>query len=325
MMDNAAIIFGGSGFIGTHLTEYLLENNLASKIFCGDLVPPRISSDLLQYIPCDVRLPIDIAIPNVGTIYNLAAVHVTPGHPDIDYFETNIKGAENICNFATQAGIHRIVFTSSISPYGSSEDIKNEIDLPQPNSAYGISKLVAEYIHKCWLAESKEHQLTIVRPGVVFGKGEGGNFIRLYKSLKSGYFFYPGRKDTKKAAIYVKDLVRGLHEMSQSDNNIEFYNMCYPEPPTIQEIVKTICHITGVKEPRFVIPGVMLKLAAGILRWGNVFIDKNSGVHPDRVKKLMISTNISGDKLSNSSYATIYSLEKAIEDWYIDCGRNGLY
>lgn len=324
-MDNAAIIFGGSGFIGTHLTEYLLENKLARKIFCADLVPPRISSGLLEYIPCDVRCPINIDIRNVGTMYNLAAVHVTPGHPDIDYFETNIKGAENICNFATNADIHRIVFTSSISPYGGSEDIKKEIDLPQPKSAYGISKLVAEYIHKCWLAESEEHKLTIVRPGVVFGKGEGGNFTRLYKSLKSGYFFYPGRKNTKKAAIYVKDLVRGLHEMGQSNKNFEFYNMCYPEPHTIREIVKAICNMTGVKEARFVIPGIMLKFAAGILRLGGGLIDSKSGIHPNRVNKLMVSTNISGEKLSNSPYATTYLLEKAIEDWYKDCGRNGLY
>lgn len=51
-------------------------------------------------------------------------------------------------------------------------------------------------------------ELTIVRPGIVYGKGEHGNMTRLYRGQKKGYFFYAGRKDTIKACIYVKELVR---------------------------------------------------------------------------------------------------------------------
>jgi len=43
---------------------------------------------------------------------------------------------------------------------------------------------------------------------VVFGKGESGNFSRLYKGIKDHMFAYPGRKDTIKACVYVKELVR---------------------------------------------------------------------------------------------------------------------
>lgn len=77
-------------------------------------------------------------------IFNFAAVHRTPGHEDHEYFETNIRGAENVVAFAERHGIKQIVFTSSIAPYGPSEELKSEDTLPTPNSAYGISKLVAE-------------------------------------------------------------------------------------------------------------------------------------------------------------------------------------
>ena len=91
------------------------------------------------------------------------------------YFETNIRGAENVCAFAEKFGIKKIVFTSSIAPYGAAEDLKTEETLPTPNTPYGISKLVAEKIHTIWQAKQpNERQLTIVRPGVVFGKGENG-------------------------------------------------------------------------------------------------------------------------------------------------------
>ena len=95
-------IFGGSGFIGTHLIA-LIDN----------LYP--------------------------GTkIYNL---------------DTNIRGAENVCAFAEKFGIKKIVFTSSIAPYGAAEDLKTEETLPTPNTPYGISKLVAEKIHTIWQAK----------------------------------------------------------------------------------------------------------------------------------------------------------------------------
>lgn len=101
------------------------------------------------------------------------------------------------------------MFTSSIASYGAAEELKKETTLPTPNTAYGISKLVAEKIHEKWQNGDATHrQLTIVRPGVVFGKGENGNFTRLYWAIRGHKFAYPGRKYTIKACIYVKELVR---------------------------------------------------------------------------------------------------------------------
>lgn len=105
-------------------------------------------------------------------IFNFAAVHRTPGHEDHEYFETNIRGAENVVAFAEKWNIKKIVFTSSIAPYGAAEELKKETTLPTPNTAYGISKLVAEKIHEKWQNGDATHrQLTIVRPSVVFGGG----------------------------------------------------------------------------------------------------------------------------------------------------------
>ena len=83
-------------------------------------------------------------------IFNFAAVHRTPGHEDHEYFETNICGAKNVVAFAEKWNIKKIVFTSSIAPYGAAEELKKETTLPTPNTAYGISKLVAEKIHEKW-------------------------------------------------------------------------------------------------------------------------------------------------------------------------------
>jgi nucleoside-diphosphate-sugar epimerase len=190
------IIFGGSGFIASHLVNYL-RLMVRSTLGSVNLFDINMQGGAVTF--CDVRSDIEFTNTKIGsTIFNLAAVHTTPGHADDEYFETNMLGAQNVTFFARENNINTIVFTSSIAPYGASEDLKSEDTLPTPNTPYGISKLVAEHIHRTWQAEDPiNRKLIIVRPGVVFGKGEAGNFTRLYSAMKKGYFFYPGRKDTQ--------------------------------------------------------------------------------------------------------------------------------
>ena len=232
------IIFGGSGFIGTHLIKLLKDEVIkpADKIFVFDIVMPGEEGvvpgvvekiDGVIYERLDVRKPIKVkskafkATKN-DIIFNLAAVHRTPGHQDFEYFETNIEGAENVTAWAEAQGISKILFTSSIAPYGAAEEEKSETTLPTPNTPYGISKLVAEKIHQTWAAADKKRCLTIVRPGIVYGKGEHGNMTRLYSGIKKGYFFYAGRRDTIKACIYVKELVRFMNEFG---DEVEFVQL----------------------------------------------------------------------------------------------------
>jgi len=311
--------YGGSGFIGQHLVR-----KIDTVYINGDL---KMNDDLSQL--CDIRQPITIELDEpIETIYNLVVIHKTPGHEYHEYFETNIKGAENVCNFAREQNINTIVFTSSIAPYGTWEDEKTEESLPLPTSAYGSSKLVAEEIHKRWQAEKpNERKLIIVRPGVVFGQNEGGNFTRLYKSMKKGQFFYPGRKDTKKAAIYVRDLVRLMVEMVAKEKpGVHLYNTVYTPIHSIEDICKTMAKVTDAKEPKLTIPSGALKLLAHTIKGIGKLVGKSfDGIHPDRVKKLMISTNINGQKLLDHGYKMEYSLEEAISDWWNDCNQEGLY
>ena len=331
------IIFGGSGFIGTHLIHLLNETkNPEDKIYDLDIVMPGEEgvvpgivekSEGVEYIRLDVRKPIefDFTPTENDIIFNLAAVHRTPGHPDYEYFETNIRGAENVTAFAEKHNINKILYTSSIAPYGAAEELKTENTLPTPNTPYGISKCVAEKIHEKWqIAGKNKRELTIVRPGIVYGKGEHGNMTRLYKGHKKRFFFYAGRRDTIKACIYVKELVR-FFKYRMIDNDFvgtDIYNCTFEPAFTIQQICETMQKATNMKRHIALIPSWILMPAAYIL---GPIGGKKVGIHPARVKKLMISTNICGKKLSDSDYGFHYSLEESFADWFNDCDREGLF
>ncbi|MCC8110973.1 MAG: NAD(P)-dependent oxidoreductase [Ruminococcus sp.] len=331
------IIFGGSGFIGTHLIHLLKSECLKAndKIYDLDIVMPGEEgvvpgvvekNEGVEYIRLDVRKPLDFDFncTQNDIIFNLAAVHRTPGHRDYEYFETNIKGAENVTAFAEKHNIKKILFTSSIAPYGPGENKKDETTLPTPESAYGISKLVAEKIHEKWQVQDKNRELTIVRPGIVYGKGEHGNMTRLYKGQKGHYFVYTGRKDTIKASIYVKELCL-FFKYRMIDNNFpgcDLYNCTFEPAYNIQQICEAMQKATGMKRHIPLIPGGLLMTAARVL---GPIGGKKVGIHPARVKKLMVSTNINGLKLSKSGYKFHYTLEESFKDWFKDCKEEGLF
>ena len=330
------IIFGGSGFIGTHLIHLLRQECVrpGDKIYDLDLVMPGEEgivpgvvekNEGVEYIRADVRKPLtlDFTPTPEDVIFHLAAVHRTPGHPDEAYFETNIRGAENVTAFAERYGIRKILFTSSIAPYGASEELKNEETLPMPNTPYGISKLVAEEIHCVWQARDPQRELTIVRPGIVYGKGEHGNMTRLYKGQKKHYFFYAGRKDTIKACIYVKELVRFFKDrvLDHSFPGVGLYNCTYEPAYTIEEICTAMQAATEMHRHIPLIPGKLLLFAAAVL---GPIGGKKVGIHPARVKKLMVSTNVSGKKMAATGYSFHYTLEESFLDWFEDCGRKEL-
>ena len=328
------IIFGGSGFIGTHLIHLLNDiKNKDDKIYCIDIVMPGEEgvvpgivekNEGVNYVRLDVRNKIDFDfIPTKeDLIFNLAAVHRTPGHESHEYFETNILGTENVIDFAEENGITKILFTSSIAPYGAAEDLKTETTLPTPNTPYGISKLVAEKIHMIWQAKDPNRELTIVRPGIVFGKGEHGNMTRLYNAIKGHYYFYAGRKDTIKACIYVKELVQFIkyRMIDNSFKGTDIFNCTFEPAYTIEQICNSMKKATGLSSSIPCVNGKLLIFAARIM---SPFFRKK-GIHPDRVKKLMISTNISGKKISDSGYQFHFSLDDSFRDWFEDCEKKGL-
>lgn len=307
------LIFGGSGFVGTHFSDYL--EDIGSSFLTADLVEPLKKDSHFKFSDVREKISLDIGSNPETVIINLAAVHKTPGHPNKDYFETNIKGAENVCEFARDKNINTIVFTSSIAVYGTYEDKKSEETLPMPDIPYGISKLSAEYIHQKWQSEDPlNRRLIILRPGVVYGKYENANFTRLINSLQNKYFVYVGRKDTKKACVYVKDLTQVIYELSndQSINN-EIFNVSYNPSLSIEEIVSSVSKIGDMNFPRLVVPRWFVMFLSSIM----YYIFKKSDFNPKRMNKLFISNNITSEKINNKIKFN-FGFSKGISDWMVE-------
>lgn len=331
----SCVIFGGTGCIGTHVAKHLLEDPQIEKIYLADLRPPLEEGHLgpvraamqqgrVIYVACDVRRPLDMAgLPeHADLIVNLAAVHREPGHGPQEYYATNLLGAEHVCAYATRAGCRRIVFTSSIAPYGPSDAPKNEDSLPVPETPYGGSKLVAEKIHMAWQRGDRDNRLIVLRPGVVFGPGEHANVARLARSLARGYFLYMGNRDTRKAGVYVKELCEvmqfALEHQERSGEAMLLWNVSMDPPPKLSEYVEAICRVTGRRRPRISLPRRMLIACSYPIAGISQMFGIKQPIDPVRIRKLSQSTDIEPRLLRAAGYRFRYTLEQAVADWKRD-------
>ena len=332
---NTAVIFGGSGFIGVFFAKKLLSSGY-DRIYLFD--KEQVSDKPFPYrtklvqedsriieVKGDVRQTIEwIPEESIQLTANFAAIHREPGHQDFEYFETNLLGAENVCKWAEAVNCNQMIFTSSISPYGPSEERRDEYSLPIPKTPYGSSKLVAEKIHESWLAKNQaDRNLVIVRPGVVFGPGEGGNVSRLVKAVIHRYFFYMGNRTTRKAGTYVKELCEALlwvlNRQKSQGQNFSLFNMSMNPGPSIQEYVDTVCKVAEINRKTLSLPPFAMFAAA----YSIDIIAKPLGIKhpfsPVRIQKLIRSNNIYPAFLVENDYEYVYTLESALRDWKEDC------
>lgn len=320
-----SILFGGAGYIGSNLVKQLLEIDYFDKIIICDLNPllgfdKYFEAGKIEYIKVDVRDSIDFKPPqnievNNSWIFNFAAVHREPGHQFHEYFDTNVPGAENINEFARRTGIKKIFFTSSIAPYGKSLNERTENSPLYPETAYGISKALAEKIHQEWLAEDKKRRLIIVRPSVIFGPRDPGNVHRMIIALKKGTFVLPNGGNIVKSYGYVFGLIESILFTMKKNDRLIIYNYAENQQIPLKEMASIIKEEFGYKKPTLKLPVKILAFIAFCVEKGFKITGKKSDIHPVRVRKAGFPTNIKSQYLINNGFEFRYDFRTALKHW----------
>jgi len=228
------LITGAGGFIGSHLTELLLQKNYQVKAlaqynsfnYWGWLEDIPKNPDL-EIVTGDIRDPhfCREAVKGVDLVFNLAALIAIPYSyvaPD-SYVDTNIKGTLNICQAARENGNLRVIHTSTSEVYGTAQYVPIDEKHPQqPQSPYSASKIGADA-----MAMSFYHAfslpLTIARPFNTYGPRQSARAVipaiiiqmaNKTKKIKLG--------DTRPTRDfnYVEDTCRGFIELATCDKAI---------------------------------------------------------------------------------------------------------
>jgi len=145
------VVTGGFGFIGTHLAVSLLKEGHQVTIIddCSSKdvqAPPW--TDKCDFIQCDIAKPDFYRkfLDGADAVFHLAAkARVQPSIDDPVLFDfTNVHGTVNLFHACVEAGVKKIVFSSSSSVYGDAEMPTSETHPLSPKSPYGLQKKIGE-------------------------------------------------------------------------------------------------------------------------------------------------------------------------------------
>ena len=315
------LVTGGSGFVGRRLLTHLHRIHPELELHNLDVVPSGLP--VVEHLsPVEVEETYS-SLPPMDAVVHLAAVSREPGFPTSRYYEVNTWGTAALGDWALAAGVRKVIFYSSIAVYGPAEEPTNEHSQMCPETPYGMSKLLGEQELRLRLGRAGT-SLVVIRPGVVFGPGDDGNFARLARAVQQGWFVFPGRTDTRKAAIYVDDLVDFTGWLLGYDCGESLtVNAVYDRAATVDEIVGHIGAAVGRRTRRVVVPEGLARVGVGVLGLAEAYKPPVKRMfHQRRVDKLLSSTNIVSDVLPQLPYTFPHSPAEAVGAW-LSSGADG--
>lgn len=227
------LVTGSEGFIGSHLTEMLLDLGYDVRAFVlynsfgqwGWLdTLPREKRAALDVVMGDVRDPIFVrrAMEGVDCVFHLAALIAIPYSyyaPDA-YVDTNIKGTLNVLNAARELCTGRVMVTSTSEVYGTAQYVPIDEKHPyQGQSPYSATKIGSDRLAESYF-RSFGLPVTIVRPFNTYGPRQSSRAVipTIISQLLAGYDeIHLGSLTPTRDFVFCKDTARGFIELSRCD------------------------------------------------------------------------------------------------------------
>ena len=260
MKNNKILITGATGFIGSHLAEFLTEKGFSVVAFdryninndYGWLNKSKYKSDI-EFILGDIRDYDSVinAMQGVDAVMHLAALcgipysYVSP----MAYLRTNIEGTMNILNAGKTLNTPEIIITSTSETYGSAQYTPiNEKHPLVGQSPYSASKISADQLAISYF-RSFNLPIKIIRPFNAYGPRQSLRAVipTIISQCLNSNVVKLGNLHTKRDFTYVLDLCSAFLEIKQNSEFGEITNVGMNQDITIDNLFNKIIKITNSK------------------------------------------------------------------------------
>ena len=322
-MKEKVLITGASGFVGYHLIEEALKNNL--EVYAAVRKSSKV--DHLKDYKINYIYP---DFDNIDSLkqeleqhqfqYIIHAAGATKARSAEEYNQINAEYTFNLAQAAayTCKDLKKFVLISSLAavgPLSSQGGIITEETTPKPVTSYGRSKLLAEERIK----EVTNLNYTILRPTAVYGPRDKDIFI-FFKQVSRGIEPYIGSMAQTLSFIYVKDLamatVKALHA---GDKNT--YNLSDGLAYNRYELARFIKDFLNLRPLKFHLPVIFVKLIAYLSEKYGSLSNKAVVLNAEKLNELMAVNWACGiDKAKTDlGFNPLYNLEAGVAEsieWY---------
>ncbi len=262
-------VTGGTGFVGSHLVEVLVERGHEVRCLVRDEAKAAcvLGGSGPELVPGGLD---DAGALRRGCAGAEAVVHVagltaalTRGH----FFRVNADGTRAVVEAARQVGGERarFVHVSSLAASGPTTRGRRarESDAPKPVSGYGASKLAGEEA-----VRSSRLAWTILRPPAVYGPRDRA-FLPFFKLARRGWVPLFGDGSQELSLVYVRDLAGAIACCVEREPAGRVYHAAHSDTCTARELVASIARSVGGREGSGAGPRVIRipRLAVRPLLW----------------------------------------------------------
>jgi len=204
------LVTGGTGFTGAALVFRLLElgHSVASIDYQPGICFKELETKGAKLITgsiTDAGL-VEKAMQGIDFVFHLAAAFRELDVPNEHYYDVNVNGTRNVVESAAKNGVKKVVYCSTQGVHGHIANPPGDENSPiapedyYQETKYGGEEVVQEYIKKGMNA-------TIIRPTAIYGPGDPGRFLMIYKWAKKGFFPMFGDGRTFYHPVYIDNLV----------------------------------------------------------------------------------------------------------------------
>jgi nucleoside-diphosphate-sugar epimerase len=291
---------GATGFIGRHLARQLVADGHEVVALVRQ---PAAAIDLealgVELVEGDITTPDPLASAMAGTdgVFHLAAWYKV-GARDRSMAETiNVDGTRNVLDAARQAGVPKIVYTSTVGVFGHTRgkvvDESYRHDGPWLTT-YDRTKWRAHYEVALPMAEAGL-PLVIVQPGLVYGPGDTSNVGDVFRDYLRGRL--PVTPVQGGCWSHVDDTARG-HIQAMDRGRIGASYVLGGECRMWQDVLQLAREITGIRPPRLTLPPAVARLASRLLTPIAAMIPLPQMYHPETLRVAAGTTYWASDALA---------------------------
>lgn len=281
------LVTGGTGFIGSHLTELLLKKGHSVACLVRDPGSPRWLAGLdAETVTGDCSRPETLANAVKGASIVVHAAGLTKARHPRDYYKVNQGGTRNILDACMRhnPGIEKFILISSQAAAGPSPDGKpvRVGDAPHPVSDYGRSKLLAE---EETLAYQNRFPVVILRPTSVYGPRDT-DFFELFRWASRGVTLGLGGGERFLNFCYVGDLVSAIAlAVEKQTRSGSIYFVAEGRPYSWSEFRQTLLMTGGVHALNINVPYSMAYLIGLVSEFGSLFTSRPAVTNRQKIRE----------------------------------------
>jgi UDP-glucose 4-epimerase len=246
------LVTGGSGFIGSHVVDRLLERG-ARDVVVFDKVVRREnlehSGERVTVVEGDVTdaRAVREATEGADGVFHMAVLPLGPSveNPRLAH-EVNVGGSLNVFEAARDAGVEKVVYSSASSVYGDTEDTTDESHPLNTRTMYGATKLAGELYLRAFNDAYGLPYVTLRYMNVYGPRQEGGLVMAVTRRLLAGEApTLQGDGSQSFDFVHVRDVAdANVHAMA-SDVSDETFNVGSGGEASVREVAEKLIEITG--------------------------------------------------------------------------------